>query len=50
MLKYKAQSGKTLKEFKQFAASNEDIQKEVAALRANVAAFTAPFPMPGHDF
>jgi len=40
-------SGPTLKEFRETVASNEDIQKQVAALREEVETFATRFPLPG---
>ncbi|CAJ0585251.1 unnamed protein product, partial [Mesorhabditis spiculigera] len=47
--KYKDQSGKTLKDLKEFTASSTDFQKEIATIADEVEKFTNKFDIPGND-
>lgn len=48
-LEAKPKAGKTVKDFKQFIAKDEETLKKMAALRKDVEAFAVTFPMPGFD-
>ncbi|CAJ0962989.1 unnamed protein product, partial [Mesorhabditis belari] len=49
LLNFKDQSGKTIKDLKEFTAKSEAFNKEIDKLRDGVEAFTAKFDIPGND-
>jgi len=49
LLKYQSQTGKTLKELKEFTASNKEFQGETAKIAEAVENFAAAFDIPGND-
>ena len=48
-LRARAKSGKTIKKFKEFIASDADTQAEINALGVKVVEFAKGFPFPGPD-
>ncbi|CAI4232454.1 unnamed protein product [Auanema sp. JU1783] len=48
-LKYNAQAGKTIKDFKAFTETNEDFKKEIGALAEKVETFASKFEIPGNE-
>ncbi len=49
LLKYQNEAGKTIKEFKEFTASNAAIQSDLKKLGEAVMAFSEKFDIPGKD-
>lgn len=49
LLKYQPKTGKMLKDLKEFCASNDEFQADIANLRNDVIAFASRFDLPGND-
>ncbi|XP_076332513.1 serine hydroxymethyltransferase, mitochondrial-like [Tachypleus tridentatus] len=48
-LEAKGKSGKTVKDFKEFIASDEGIKAHIAALKNDVEKFASQYPLPGYE-